>query len=245
MGLYKYSIELNEENSAAQALDLNASYKDLANICRAVKGKNTAAAKKILEKAISGERAIPYKKFSKGCGHRSELGGRKGRYPKKECRIMLELIKAAEANAEHKGLNKDALLVQHAAAFKQNVFPRHRRFFAGGNILGYGKMAFRSDLVTARVELVLREIEKKKSKEEKRKEGAEQKEARKEGEHERKAEEKKREDGGKAEGKKDAKREEKSAEEKAALKQERAATAADSAAAEAKRAQDHARISSS
>lgn len=158
MGLYKYSIEVDsQKNATAQGLDLNASYKDLVNICNFIKGKPLSQIREVLLKAIKGTHAIPYKKFNKGLGHRSELGGKKGRYPKKECKIILALLKQAEANAEHKGLDKTKLAVKHAAAYKQNIFPRSRRFFASGAVLGYGKAAFRSDYVTARVELVLEE----------------------------------------------------------------------------------------
>ncbi|MBI5228583.1 50S ribosomal protein L22 [Candidatus Micrarchaeota archaeon] len=171
MGLYKYSMDFPKEKCArAQCIDLNASYKDLANVCSAIKGKAVGEARAILEDAIKGKKAIPYKKFSKGVGHRSELGGKKGRYPKKECRLMLELLKSAESNAEYKGLDKGKLVVKHVAAFKQNVYPRYRRFWAGGNILGYGKSAVRSDFVTARVEIALVESDKVVMKKEKKKE---------------------------------------------------------------------------
>ncbi len=79
MGLYKYSTKTAEKAGRAQMHDLDASYKDLTQICRAIKGLPVAKAYAKLDAAIKGEHAILYTKFNKGSGHRSELGGKKGR----------------------------------------------------------------------------------------------------------------------------------------------------------------------
>ncbi len=157
MGLYKYSVTYDAEKSApAQAFDINASYKDLTQVLRAIRGKSVKDAKKILDEAITLKRAIRFSKFNKGMGHRSELGGKKGKYPAKECRIALHMLNNAFANAQSKGLDENAVVL-HAAAYKQNVFPRYRTFFVGGNTLGYGKQAIFSRYVTARAEIVVGE----------------------------------------------------------------------------------------
>jgi large subunit ribosomal protein L22 len=179
---YDYSIELKageEKKSAfAQFHDVDASYKDLSQVCRAIKGKPVKKAEKILEEAISKKKAIPFKKFNKGMGHRSELGGKKGKYPITEARLALALLKNAEANALQKGLSEDKLFVRHAAAFKQNTFKRYRKFWVGGNTIGYGKRAVWSDYVTCRAELVLSEAEKSfEEKEKAKKEGKAKKQA--------------------------------------------------------------------
>jgi len=165
MSLFKYSIaeEEGEKWGKAQLHDLNCSYKDLSQVFSAIKGKSVSEAEKILNDAISLKKAVPYGKFAGKLGHRSELGGRKGRYPKKECGIALDLIENAKANAVQKGLDESALFVKHCAAFKQNVLRRYRRTFAGPRTLGYGKQALWSNYVTCRAELVL--AEKKQAKE--------------------------------------------------------------------------------
>lgn len=163
MGLYKYSMKSVDEREVAraQAYDLDCSYKDLGQVLAAIKGKNIQEAKKTLEDCISLKKAIPFKKFNKGMGHRSELGGRKGKYPKKEARIALKLLENAEANADYKGLDSDGLVVVQAAAYKQNVLPRYRRTFASPVVLGYGKQALWANYVTARAEIVLAKPEEK------------------------------------------------------------------------------------
>ncbi len=186
MSMYEYSFKLSGEgakrSAAAQFHDADASYKDLTQVCRAIKGKRVAEANKILGEAIALRKAIPYSKFSKGLGHKRELGGRKGRYPKKECALVKSLLRNAVANAGHKGLDEKKLFVRHAAAFKQNSFPRYRKFWASSVTLGYGKRAVWANYETARAELVVeeREVKEKKKKEQKEKK-EERKEERREG----------------------------------------------------------------
>lgn len=155
MGLYQYSTQPMGMVSKAQAYDLDASYKDLTQVCAAIKHKLVPQARQILEKCIDLEHAILYTNFNKHLGHRSELGGRQGRYPRKEARMVLEVLKNAAANASYKGQNADDLVISHAAAYKQNQMPRYRHHWAGGTTLGYGKQNLFANYVTARVELVL------------------------------------------------------------------------------------------
>jgi large subunit ribosomal protein L22 len=159
MGLYKYSIKAQDEKkvSRAQAYDLDVSYKDLCNVCFAITNKSIPVARKILNEAIEMKMPIIFQQFNTGVGHRSQLGGRKGRFPKKECKVALATLNNAVANATRKGLDESLLVVQNANANKQNVLPRYRRTFVGGAALGYGKQAIRSDYVTARMEITLTE----------------------------------------------------------------------------------------
>jgi len=155
MGLYKYSVKTAEKAGKAQMHDLDASYKDLTQVCRAIRGLPVSKAYAKLEAAIKGEHAIMYNKFNKGLGHRSELGGKKGRYPKKECKMVYATLKNAAANAVHLGLDENSLVVKHASAYKQNTFRRYRTFWVGSTTLGYGKHAMWADYVTAWMEIMV------------------------------------------------------------------------------------------
>jgi ribosomal protein uL22 len=155
MALYDYSLVPKDAVAKAQAYDLDASYKDLSQVCRAIKRRTVPEAVAILEDAVDLAHAIPYQKFNKGMGHRSELGGQPGRYPRKEARLVLALLENAANNAEYKGHKAEELVVSHAAAYKQNQLPRYRHHWAGSVTLGYGKQNYYANYVTARVELVL------------------------------------------------------------------------------------------
>lgn len=158
MALYKYSTTFDPAKSApAQAFDVNASYKDMYGVMRAINGLPVAKADKLLDDAISMTRAIRFRRHETGMGHRSELGGKKGKYPVKEARLVKQLLANAVASANARGLEPKNLVVLHAAAYKQNTFPRYRRFFVGGNTLGYGKHAVMSKYMTCRVDLVVGE----------------------------------------------------------------------------------------
>ncbi len=181
MALYKYSIKSADKTGKAQAHDLDASYKDLTQVCRAIKGLSVSKAYAKLDAAIKGEHAIPYTKFNKGCGHRSELGGRKGRYPKKECKMVYATLKNAAANATHQGPDEASLTVKPAAAYKQSTCRRHRNFWVGSTTLGYGKNAMWADYVTAWMEIFVNGKASEK-KAEKPKETAKEKQPKTEGE---------------------------------------------------------------
>lgn len=159
MGLYKYAFKTQDEKKVAraQAFDLDASYKDLTEIARAIKGKTLEKAQETLDNAINEKKAIPYQRFAKGTGHKSNIGGKRGRYPKKECKIVKSLLLNCKANAEVKGLDLNTLYIQSAIAYKQNVYPRYRRFWASGATIGYGKQSTMSNYATARIELTLTE----------------------------------------------------------------------------------------
>jgi ribosomal protein uL22 len=161
MGVYDFSVKLGSGDAGAQVIDVNASYKDMSQVCRAIKHKPVAKAREVLEQAISKKKAIQYSKFAKHLGHRKELGGKRGRYPIKEAKVALRLLNDAVANARQKALDTESLVVSHAAAYKQRVYPRYRKYWASGTILGYGKQSIMSRYVTCRAELVVSETGRK------------------------------------------------------------------------------------
>jgi len=134
------------ENCATARLEgVNASYKDLAEVCGRIRGKKTDRAVSFLEKAAEGEVPVLFKRHNKKSGHRRELGGQKGRYPWKAAKIVLKTLKSAMANGKIQGLG-DIFTIVAASANKRAVFPR---------MAPKGRTA-RSCLVTSRVEIILK-----------------------------------------------------------------------------------------
>ncbi len=139
-----YSTDFDREKCAyARIEDVNASYKDLAQVCGNIRRKESSWALEFLEKAAKGEAAVRYRRHNKRLGHRRELGGKKGRYPQKAAKIVLKLLKSAVANGMQKGLGED-YLVTHVCATKKHIYPR----------LAPKGRRMRSFLETSRVELV-------------------------------------------------------------------------------------------
>jgi large subunit ribosomal protein L22 len=118
-----YSAELGEDCACARLEGVDASYKDLAQVCGRVRGKDASWAVSFLEKAAKAEIPVLYKRHNKRLGHRRELGGKKGRYPKKAAMIVLKLLKTAVSNGVVKGLGEDYRIVA-ANANKKYSYPR-------------------------------------------------------------------------------------------------------------------------
>lgn len=138
---------IDMKTAKASIEGVNASYKDLVEIARFIRYKKVAKAKELLEKVITGEVFVPYKRYNRKMGHRKK--GVKGRYPKKEAKIMLKLLNSCIANAKQKGIEEDKLKIIHVAANKKAIYYR---------IQPKGR-PYRNRYVLARAEIILGEME--------------------------------------------------------------------------------------
>ena len=146
---YSYIIKENEDSYAkARVEDVDASFKDLAEVCGRVNNLTAERAFELLNDFSTGEKPVLYKSHNKRLGHRKELMGQKGRYPKKSAAIVLKLLRSVVANAMGKGMIEPYIIV-HASANKKRTYPRTNPKGRRG----------RSDYETARVEIVIREKE--------------------------------------------------------------------------------------
>ena len=154
---YSFNIKNAENIILAQRYDINASYKDLAAVCDAIRYMNAGAALDKLDRLIAMEMPIEYKRHNKHMGARHELGGRKGAYPVRAAKeVRLALINAI-ANADNKGLPGEDLYIVHAAANKTRILRRYpsRGTLAWGRGM-YGRSSImHSDLEYAKVEIGL------------------------------------------------------------------------------------------
>ncbi|MFH1221754.1 MAG: 50S ribosomal protein L22 [Candidatus Micrarchaeota archaeon] len=143
-----YSIEFSpEECAAARVEGVDASYKDLVEVCGRIRGKNANWAAAFLQRVAEGKAAVLYTRFNKKIGHRHELGGQRGRYPRKAAKIVLKVLKSAMANGMVKGLG-DKYTIFSSAANKKAVAPRMAP--RGGSM--------RSNYVLGRIEIVLKSL---------------------------------------------------------------------------------------
>lgn len=106
----------------ARMTGVNASWKDLCEVCRNVRGHSTESAIEFLENAKEGAQAILFLRHCHGKGHRRELGGKKGGFPVKSAGFVLGVVKSAHANAQKLGLGPTK--VAHIAANKMDTYPR-------------------------------------------------------------------------------------------------------------------------
>lgn len=143
-----YSAEFDENCATARLEGVDASFKDLAEVCGRIRGKDIRWCLSFLEQAAKAEIPVLYKRHNKRLGHRRELGGKKGRYPKKSAAIVLKVLKSAIANGMVKGLG-ESYTVLSACANKKTTYPR---------LAPKGRRA-RSNYELARIEVILRSKE--------------------------------------------------------------------------------------
>ena len=120
--LYGYNKKPTGRLARARISRVNCSFKDLCEVCRNVRGKDTDFALEFLGNAAEGKQAILFLRHCKKKGHRKELGGKKGGFPVKSCRAVLGVVESADANAIKLGLG--ATKIVHIAANKHAAYPR-------------------------------------------------------------------------------------------------------------------------
>jgi ribosomal protein L22 len=152
-----YSFNQNRQDVVlAKLTDINASMKDLRAVCNAIRYKSTEEAEQILDGVISLDMPILFKQNNKYLGSRHELGGQKGRWPKKCATIVKKLLKNALAAAKGRGLTSD-LYVVHAAANRTLIArrtPSKGLLVFGAGRYGMGSTRF-SNLEFAKLEIGL------------------------------------------------------------------------------------------
>jgi large subunit ribosomal protein L22 len=140
----------------AKRTDVNASFKDLSAVCDAIRYKSAQDAMRILDSVIKLEMPVQYRRNNKHMGARHELGGSKGRWPRKCAVIVKKLLKNALAAAKSKGITSDMYVV-HSSANKTMIArrtpPKGILVFGLGRY-GPGNTRY-SDLEFAKIELGL------------------------------------------------------------------------------------------
>ena len=112
--------ELKENMALAIGKDMSFSTKHAIEICNYLRNKRLEQAKEILESVIAKKKAIPFKRFTDGVGHKKGNIAA-GRYPIKASKDILKLLKQAESNASIKGLGTEELIIRHLVANKAST----------------------------------------------------------------------------------------------------------------------------
>lgn len=124
--VYKYSAKYDKENMVkAVGTALPISTKQSIEICKWIRGKKIAIAKRMLNDVIAMKIAVPYTRFNQHIPHRPGIGP--GRYPLKACAEILALIESVEVNAQFKGLDTSSLALTHICAQKAHTPYRNGR----------------------------------------------------------------------------------------------------------------------
>ncbi len=117
-----------ERLAKAAGRDLRIKPKHAREICAVIKGMKLEEAKNFLEKVISLEQSVPFRRYKKKQAHRKDLKQFKwyaGRYPRKAAARIYEILTQVEANAEYKGLDLELCRIIHAAAQRGRIIKRY------------------------------------------------------------------------------------------------------------------------
>ncbi|KAH3758295.1 60S ribosomal protein L17 [Pelomyxa schiedti] len=134
----RYSVEPENATKSCKARgsDLRVHFKNTRETASAIKGMKLPRAKAYLSHVIAHKEIVPFRRYCYGVGHKSQCKAWKcnaGRWPRKSCEFLLALLKNAQANAEAKGLEYEALRIAHIQVQKAQK-QRRRTYRAHGRI---------------------------------------------------------------------------------------------------------------
>lgn len=118
---------------------LRVHFKNTRETAHAIKGMHIRKATKYLKDVMVKKQIVPFRRFNGGVGRKAQVKNHnwtQGRWPKKSAQFILDLLKNAESNAEVKGLEPNALVIDH---IQVNAAPKMRRrtYRAHGRINPY------------------------------------------------------------------------------------------------------------
>ncbi len=120
----------SKQIAKASGRSLPISFKDSVNVCSAIRGMLVEKALRYLEDVIKLKRPIPYKRYRRDMAHRKGIGP--GRFPRKECKYIKEVLKNAIANAKAKGMDSSKLYISKIIANQAVSKEKVKRGFSKG-----------------------------------------------------------------------------------------------------------------
>lgn len=136
--MVKYSREPAIAAKAAKARgnDMRIHYKNTYEVADAIRGMKLEKAIRYLKDVIEHKQCIPFRKYAATAGRTAQAHPfhvTQGRWPKKSCEHVLELLENVKSNAEARGLKLEKTYITHTQV---NKAPKGRRrsFKAHGRI---------------------------------------------------------------------------------------------------------------
>lgn len=117
---FSYSFHNFEKTKHVRASlrEAEVSHKHAREVSLAIKGMYLNKAREFLEKVVTLEQPVAYRRYKNEVGHKAGLQGfPAGRFPVKTSKEFLRLLDNLEANAEYKGMDLDRLKLIHVSAY--------------------------------------------------------------------------------------------------------------------------------
>lgn len=123
---YAFNDYKPEVMARALGRSLPISTKQAVEICNYLRNRKLQQAKELLSLAIAKKKAIPFKRFTNGLGHKPGKMAA-GRFPVKASSEFMKLLESVEVNAQTKGLNTGELSLVHLCAHQAHRAMRNGR----------------------------------------------------------------------------------------------------------------------
>jgi len=140
---YSRAPENQAKSVFAKASMLRVHFKNTRETAAAIKGMKLRRAQKYLQEVIEKKAAVPFRRYRYGIGRQAQCNafrhqahGSQGRFPKKSCEYLINLLKNAESNAEFRSLDPEQLRIFHIQVNKAPKM-RRRTYRAHGRINPY------------------------------------------------------------------------------------------------------------
>lgn len=126
MAKFKYAFQNFDSTRHVRASlrEKQISHKHAREIAVAIKGLSLEKARDYLQNVVSMKSAVPFRRYNKQVGHKSDPGVMSGRYPQKSATEFLKLLDNLESNAEYKGMDLDRLKIINATVHKGVLIKR-------------------------------------------------------------------------------------------------------------------------
>ncbi len=126
MGKFDYAFSKFDSTKHVRASlrEKGISHKHAREIAVAIKGMSIEKARDFLNGVVSLQRAVPFRRYKKQVGHKSDPGVMAGRYPQKAATEFVKLLDNLESNAEYKGMDLDRLKIVNATVHKGVIVKR-------------------------------------------------------------------------------------------------------------------------
>ncbi|HUI38172.1 MAG TPA: 50S ribosomal protein L22 [Thermoplasmata archaeon] len=116
---YTYTSEGGLSVARARGIELPISPKKTYEVLNAIRGLGLEEARQVLNDAIEGRRAIPFRRYNQETAHHTGTGP--GRFPKKVAKSLLQVLQNAESNAEYEGMDTETLVVRVASSARGRI----------------------------------------------------------------------------------------------------------------------------
>jgi large subunit ribosomal protein L22 len=143
---YTYRTESGVTTARARGVELDMSPKKTYEVLNAIRGLPVDRARRILEEARDGGKAIPFRRYNQETAHHRGVGP--GRFPEKVCSNILQLLDNAESNAEYEGLESDRLYI-HVASCARGKITKANMPRAQGRATAWNEQTTNVELVLA------------------------------------------------------------------------------------------------